>query len=383
MRARHLVVLGVIALVTGLLAVAGPALSARPYQPAAVSFGMAAPERGLGKSPERGFVSRTVAAPKRFDLVGLSWKGDAEPAIAIRTRAAGGAWSAWTPLPPGPDGAPDPGSGERSARAASEPLWAAESDYVQYRMSRRPPGLRLEFVNATGTATPLDRAATAVREVVNDGVMAVASVASAEAGTEQPRIVRREAWGADDCVPRRPPSMGTVDAAFVHHTVTGNGYSRSDVKPMVLSICQYHRYTRGWDDIGYNFLVDRFGRIFEGRAGGIDQAVQAAHAQGFNDQSVGVATLGRYGSERLSRAGRRATASLLAWKLTLHGVEVPGTSTLVSGGGEMNRYPEGRKVTVKNISGHRDVGLTNCPGDRLYDQLTNIRERVRRKVASG
>jgi hypothetical protein len=379
----HLIAIVIPALAAGLLAVAGPALSVRPYQPEAVSFDMRAPGKGLGESAKQGFVSRGVAAPKRFDLVGLSWRGEAEPAIAIRTRAAGRSWASWTPLPPGPDGAPDPGSGEGPTRAASEPVWAGQSDYVQYRVSHRPPGLRLEFVNATGTATPLDRAATAVREIVNDGVMAMASVASADAVTDQPRVIPRERWGADACVPRQPADSGTVDAAFVHHTVTGNGYSRSEVKPMVLSICQYHRNTRRWDDIGYNFLVDRFGRIFEGRAGGIDQAVQGAHAQGFNDQSTGVAALGTHGSERFSRAGRRATASLLAWKLSLHGVEVPGKSTLVSGGGETNRYPEGREVTVRNISGHRDVGLTTCPGDRLDDQLTNIRERVRRKVASG
>jgi uncharacterized protein with LGFP repeats len=314
--------------------------------------------------------------------VGLAWDGDAEPAIAVRTRAEGEAWEPWTPLPAGPDGAPDPGSGEAGGHGASEPLWAGEADRVQYRVSRRPPGLTLEFVNTTGTATPLERAETALRDVVNDGVMAVASLASAEAGTDQPPIVPRERWGAESCVPRETPDSGTVDAAFVHHTVNANSYSRSEVKPMVLAICQYHRNTRGWDDIGYNFLVDRFGRIFEGRAGGIDQPIVAAHAQGFNDQSVGVASLGTHTSERFSRAGRRAAARLLAWKLTLHGVEVPGTSTLVSGGGEMSRYPKGTKVRVKNISGHRDVGLTSCPGGRLYDQLSGIRNRVRRAVAS-
>ena len=362
----------------GVLAVAAPALSARPYLPEPVQFQMTAPDEGLGGSAKTGFVSQEVRAPRRFNLVGFAWDGDAEPAIAVRVRAEGDAWGRWTPVPSAPDGGPDPSASEHGLGGLSEPVWAGDSDYLQYRMSRRPPDLRLQFVNTTGTATALDRLATGVREAANAGVMAVARVATAEAEPTRPDMIHRGAWGAEACPPRKTPDYGTVKAAFVHHTVTASSYSRSEAKDMVLGICLYHRNTRGWDDIGYNFLVDRFGRIIVGRAGGIGKPVQAAHAEGFNDQSTGVAALGTYGSQRLSRAGVRGLARLIRWKLRHHGKPLRGETTLVSGGGSTNRFPRGERVRFKRISGHRDAGYTDCPGDRLYGQLRDVRRKARR-----
>ena len=88
--------------------------------------------------------------------------------------------------------------------------------------------------------------------------------------------------GSDKCPPRADPVYGEVQLAFIHHTVTANEYGPEDSAAMVLGICRYHRNTNGWNDIGYNFLVDRYGKIFEGRAGGIDEAVVGAQAQGYN-----------------------------------------------------------------------------------------------------
>ncbi len=70
----------------------------------------------------------------------------------------------------------------------------------------------------------------------------------------------------------------------------------------------------------------------------------------------------------------QAMANLLAWKLPLHGVPVTGTVTLTSGGGSLNRYPAGQRVTFQRISGHRDGGLTECPGAALYAQLPRLRQ---------
>ncbi len=145
---------------------------------------------------------------------------------------------------------------------------------------------------------------------------------------------------------------------------------------MVLGICRYHRNVNGWDDIGYNFLVDRFGRVIKGRAGGSGKAVVGAHTQGFNSQSTGVAALGTHTSHRLSKAGRRGLVRVLRWKLEHHGAARSGKARLISAGGDGNRYPKGRAVDFKRVSGHRDANLTECPGDRLYHQLRRIRERV-------
>src|SRR6185503_14618684 len=110
----------------------------------------------------------------------------------------------------------------------------------------------------------------------------------------QPEIISRDQWGASACPPRAPPQYGEVKLAFIHHTVSATDYAPDDSAAMVLAICRYHRNSNGWNDIGYNFLVDRYGKIFEGRAGGVDQAVIGAQAQGYNSQSTGIANLGTF-----------------------------------------------------------------------------------------
>lgn len=356
-----------------LVIVTAPALSSREYRPSPVDAEIAAPGDGLGAASAPSFVSKPVRAPMRFNTVGFNWAGDAEPAIAVRVRRDGEQWSDWTPVPAQPDGAPDAGTGEGGARAVSQPVWAGEADLVQYRLSRRPRDLKLHFINTTGTATTADRVETALRGMVNRATVSVAGLASAEAGDSAPAMVSREEWGGDDCKPRKEPSTGSVRAAFVHHTVTANGYSRSQAAPMVLAICRYHRDSNGWDDIGYQFLVDRFGRLYEGRAGGIRRALIGAQVQGFNDQSTGIAHLGTYSSQRQSNRAVRATARLLRWKLPHHGVPTRGHVRLTSRGGDLNPHPRGERVRLKRISGHRDAGSTACPGSRLYRQLRRVR----------
>src|SRR5918996_209751 len=133
--------------------------------------------------------------------------------------------------------------------------------------------------------------------------------------------------GAAGCASRvRPttPPYGAVKLAFVHHTVTATDYGPEDSAAMVLGICRYHRNSNGWNDIGYQFLVDRYGRIFEGRAGGIDQAVVGAQAQGWNSTSTGIACLGDFTAIAQSPEGMDALARLIGWKLTVHGVPTEG-----------------------------------------------------------
>ena len=136
--------------------------------------------------------------------------------------------------------------------------------------------------------------------------------------------------------------MGTVQMAFVHHTVNANEYSPG-MAAMVLGICRYHRNSNGWDDVGYNFLVDKYGKIFEGRAGGIDQPVVGAQAQGWNSTSTGIANLGTHTSVPQNDEALEALSRLIAWKLPLHGVPVTGQVTLTSEGGSQNRYPRGAR----------------------------------------
>jgi hypothetical protein len=374
-----------IATVAALGAVAAPALSTKPYRPEPVDFSIAAQGVLGDPDPGEGIVSKPFAAPKRFNLVGLTWSGGGpehghdEPALAMRTRTDGGAWSRWAPVDAHAEDGPDPGSDEAAASGMSNPVWAGEADWVQYRSSERLPGARLHFVNTAGTATAADRVETALRGAANSAVTTAASLLSADlagAQEDQPSMVSRASWAGDDCPPRTKATYGEVRAAYVHHTVNLNDYSRAEAPQIVLAMCRYHRNTNGWNDIGYNFLVDRFGTLYEGRAGGVGAAVIGAQAEGFNSYSTGIANIGTFSSVPQSQAALEAMARLIRWKLPLHGYPTSGTAVMKSAGGATNRYPSGSSVRVPRVLGHRDTNATECPGSALYAQLGDLRSLV-------
>jgi hypothetical protein len=165
--------------------------------------------------------------------------------------------------------------------------------------------------------------------------------------------------------------------------VNANDYGPEDSAGIVLGIARYHRNSNGWNDIGYNFLVDKYGQIFEGRAGGIDQPVIGAQAQGYNSVSTGVACLGTFEDVAQTEAGMDALARIIGWKLSLHGVPVTGQITVISAGGASNRYPAGTSVVLERISGHRDGDSTSCPGRTLYGQLEDLRVRAGRYAVAS
>jgi hypothetical protein len=354
------------------LALAAPGLSTRPFVPDVVEFELDAPPAPAAVAANSGFVSPPVHTPKRFNLVGLSWKSGGRPQIAVRARKDGDGWTPWTPA------TGDGRSGERLSTSA--PVWVGEADWVQYRMSREVPDLELHFVNTTGTATAKDRLLNGLRRVAHEAVVSVAPAWGASAS--QPRIHSRSEWGGDQC-PTRGVHYGRVRAAVIHHTVTANEYTRDQVPAAILAICRFHRNTNGWNDIGYNFVVDRFGRIWEGRDGGVDEAVIGAHAQGYNSQTTGIANLGEFTSTPQSDAAIAAMARLIAWKLPNHGVRTTGTVKMTSAGGSSARYPSGSTHRFQHIIGHRDTGLTACPGDQLYFQLSDLRARVGERRPRG
>ncbi|MBI5106102.1 MAG: N-acetylmuramoyl-L-alanine amidase, partial [Solirubrobacterales bacterium] len=188
--------------------------------------------------------------------------------------------------------------------------------------------------------------------------------------------IPREQWGGDQVKPREAPSYGDVQLAFVHHTVSANDYAPEDSAGIVLAMAKYHRDTNGWNDLGYNFVVDKYGQVFEGRAGGVDQPVIGAQAQGYNSHSTGIANIGDYSGVQQTPAALDAMAKLIAWKLPLHGAPVEGEVTITSAGGDLNRYKSGTPVRFQRISGHRDGDSTACPGDALYAQLPELRRRT-------
>lgn len=193
----------------------------------------------------------------------------------------------------------------------------------------------------------------------------------------RPRIVTRAGWGADESIRERGfVYTKTVRAAFVHHTASGNKYSCSQSASVIRGIYRYHVQSSGWRDMGYNFLVDKCGTIYEGRSGGVAKAVMGAHTLGFNSNSMGIAVLGTFASSTPPTAAVDAVARLTAWKLGLFGRNPLGSTTLVSAGG--NLFKKGTKVKLKVISGHRDGYATECPGDLLYKKLGRARSTAAR-----
>src|SRR5204862_3601201 len=148
-----------------------------------------------------------------------------------------------------------------------------------------------------------------------------------------PPIIPRSAWGADETIRRAPPRYAdSVRFALVHHTAGTNSYTRMQSPAIVRGIEVYHVKGNGWNDIGYNFLVDKYGQVFEGRYGGVDRNVIGAHAEGFNTGSVGVAVLGTYASAAPPPVAQTALADLLAWRLDVAHVDPLSTVTAISGG---------------------------------------------------
>jgi hypothetical protein len=311
--------------------------------------------------------TRVLDAPRRFDLIGLRWADGSQADAQVRARPRGGAWTPWAGLHPTGDHGPDEGS----PPAGTDPAFTGAADQFQLRLRGNPAALRARFVRALPTATLAGRIGRRLR------ARARTSARQQAVGTA-PAMISRSEWGADSVPPRAAPEYGSVQMAFVHHTVNANDYQPQDSAGIVLGIARYHRDSNKWNDIGYNFLVDRYGQIFEGRAGGIDQPVIGAQAQGYNSVSTGVACLGTFESVTQTEPGMDALARIIGWKLSVHGVPVQGQLTVISAGGASNRYSAGTAVTFERISGHRDGDSTSCPGSALYAQLADLRSRASR-----
>jgi len=296
------------------------------------------------------------AAHERFTLAGLHWRGPGR--VVLRTRSLDGRWSAWRPAAPEDEDLPDAGSRELSPTAGwrvGNPWWVGPSDRIEARTIGRVSRVRAHLVWSPELRVPF----------------------RSPAATQEPAIVSRALWRANESIRRAPPSYAPdVRFAIVHHTAGRNGYSRAEAPAIVRGIQLYHVQGNGWNDIGYNFLVDRFGTIYEGRYGGIDKDVVGAHAQGFNTGSVGIALLGTYGGTTPSQAAQEAIARLISWRLDLAHVDPTGILTFVSGGSD--RFTAGVPVPLRAVSGHRDTGATECPGDALYARLGTLASEARR-----
>jgi N-acetylmuramoyl-L-alanine amidase-like protein len=402
---RILVALAPPALVVGLLAApAQPRVAvarARPESPATfpptVSRVMPVYLRGLaGREHElrvRGGVLRTHAATRtrsrtlcpgfRFTAVGLVWQQDGRGAVRARIRAGDGrVFGPDSVVTSEPDEGPSPGSPDyHPHRRAADLLWTGPRRCIRLDL-RLPTGiavssLRATFVNTSGTAGP---AAAATVEPTRSGP---GTAAPRPSWTGAPAISSRAQWGAnpryfDTGTPgcRAPYYSPRVRVAYVHHTAGSNSYHRSEADDVVRAIYWFHTQERGFCDIAYNYLVSRYGQIFEGRAGGVGRPVTPGSQAGFNPNTFSVSVMGNFQTTSPTRASLVALKRLLAWRLDVAHVPALGKDTLVSQGGETTRYPAGARVSMPTIVGHRVTGLTSCPGYRLFRLIPGLRRTV-------
>lgn len=279
----------------------------------------------------------------------------AEP-VMLRTSDDAGRWSEWREVGLEEDEAPDADSAEaRSAdgRVGTEPIWVGDAS-----------GYEITLPEAAGSGAEV----ALVREEMQRSV--VEATPMADAALPRPfDINSRASWGARAS---SVSSASTIRLAVVHHSASSNDYTQAQVPAILRSTQAYHMDGRGWSDLAYNFVVDKFGTIWEGRGGGIDNPVIGAHAMGFNTGSVGVMVLGDYTQAQPSAAAIESVSQVVGWKLAMHGVDPLGRADITSGGS--TSIPAGRVVNLPRVVGHQEVGSTSCPGS-IQGRLPQIRER--------
>src|SRR5450756_2307106 len=275
----------------------------------------------------------TLDAGMRFTMVGVVSDTPhvaGEVVVQLRTSSDGLAWSRWYQV------VMDRQAGQ-TGESFNDPLWTGPARYVQVSARAGTAPAPVELVNARlvaiDTVEDAD-AATAVVGAVRRAAAAVAGISltpSAAASPAAPTIVTRQAWGADESLRRSAPSYATVKMAFVHHTAGGNDYTKADAPAIVRGIYAYHTQPLGWDDVGYNFRSCRFGTIYDGRYGGVTKGVVGAQVLGFNTGSTGISIIGTYISEAPSAVAVTSLEDLLAWKLSLGGLDPLGSAKMTCG----------------------------------------------------
>ncbi|MDQ6935530.1 MAG: FG-GAP-like repeat-containing protein [Actinomycetota bacterium] len=332
-----------------------------------------------------------------FATVGVTWAHGIRLAenqinLAVRSEKSG-VWSNWTKLAYHDDHGPDPSSPDaKTSRPGTDPLVVGSVDAVQLRaetVSGTPPaGIRLALIDpgigkTRNEAAAIDTAKLAsARQGTSSGTSRGTSNGSSNGSSNgvalqamkvapKPQIFSRAQWGANENMRNKSAlTYGTVETGFIHHTVDANNYTAADVPALIRGIYAYHTQSRGWSDIGYNFLIDRFGRIWEGRYGGVDRAVVGAHTLGYNEVSFAASAIGNFdiydnGRGVPPQALLNAEATLFAWKLSLADIRADNSHIWVK-----NRW-------LQAINGHRDANSTACPGRYLYAKLPSIRVAAR------
>jgi len=333
---------------------------------------------------------------RKFSLVGVTWLGDLSSGTEIQAKVHDkSGWSKWQSLSYSPDHGPDARTVEaKSARRGTDPLITAESDGIEVRAIGNsaiiPKNLEVSLIDSV--QTPQDaQTFQSAKSSVGISQRVGSTLIKSGALVSRPNIVTRAEWGADESWRDPSPRISSkIIAGFIHHTATTNSYNPEDGPAQMRSLYAYFTKSLKYADMGYNFLVDRYGVVYEGRAGctlsatecdGPSRAVIGAHTAGMNDNTFAISAIGNFqiGSinDATAQLMMKAISGLMAWKIAPYNLDpsamasIPSTDT--SG---LSKYRNGTTATVPVISGHRDVGRTVCPGKYLYSFIPKIRDQI-------
>ncbi|MYV42957.1 N-acetylmuramoyl-L-alanine amidase [Streptomyces sp. SID1328] len=323
-----------------------------------------------------GKATAKLPAGLRLDMItagGKSTGGDAEPAayvadgpddteepVATDTPTPTSEPTDGTTTDPAPpeETTAEPSAGESTTEPPAESPSASES--TGSTGSTGP----------TGSASPSDSATPSP---------SLSVPAAPRSTVPRPPITPRSGWKADESISPEAPTYidGKIKAVVVHHTASTNDYTCAEAPSIINAVYTYDVTGLGWKDLGYNFVVDKCGTIYEGRKGGVDLPVVGAHAYGFNSQTTGIAVLGTYVDSPPPMAAMASVARLAAWKLGQYGVQPDATVTLTTALSGQNlagrTWEPGEEMTLPAIHGHRDGYNTLCPGDAFYAALGTVR----------
>ncbi len=331
--------------------------------------------------------SGLIAAPHPFNALVVEWTPPEKLFffIEMRTGDENGVWSDWNLLEASADL-----TVEGSDLVTSDMFFVGDASQTHTQVQLRSslpsiiPNVRLTFIDSTNGPTTTELVAeqadlTAALQA-SSGFVAEDTLAN-----PKPEIISRDVWCTSDlcrpdegnsgngCVDGDRLRYANVSHLVVHHTVTSN--SATNWAPVVRAIWQYHAFSRCWGDIGYNYLIDPNGNIYEGHRGGDN--VMGTHAGNINSDSMGVSLLGTftepgppYNGIKPPPAMADALVDILAWKADLEDIDPWGSS-----------YADSLSSGRPNLMGHRDAhGTTSCPGQQAHDMLPEIRQRVAERL---
>jgi hypothetical protein len=306
-------------------------------------------------------------ATATYAMLGVTWKhlgAKGSVTVKVRTKSAS-SWSDWVELETDPDGGPVTTANDPSFRDGTEADWVGDADGVEvavYGKGQAPKSLKVSIIDP-GDVTP---------GALSGQTKTGQTTGKPGSFPHIPKIITRKQWGADESLGDEcwDPKYGrTFKAVIVHHTAGSNDYTRAESPAIVRGIYAYHTQSRGWCDIGYNFLVDRYGNVYEGRDGGIRRAVRGAHSGDYNVNTTGISLMGNFDLVKPTPAMKQSLISLIAWRL--------GTAYHRAFG-----QPFIFDHRISRISGHRDVMSTACPGQFVYDWLPRLRLKVNERLGN-